>query len=142
VRTVLEYLSRSAKITRVVLVCHGETAFRTYENAVRKISPELSDRHGPDARPEEDLKQNNCYSESAFREEIRGQLQMIETVHGIRITNRDLIADEIVTRSGDRRTASRITAALNSWVAVRGIRGEAEVPVRFIAEVIENLSRQ
>jgi hypothetical protein len=46
---------------------------------------------------------------------------MIETIHGIRIVNRDRLIDTIAGKAGDRRTASFVSAAINSWVAIRQI---------------------
>jgi hypothetical protein len=61
-------------------------------------------------------------------EQVAAQLMMIETVHGIRLVYRDRLIDTIAGNAGDRRTASFVTAAINSWVAVNGIRGEIEIP--------------
>jgi O-acetyl-ADP-ribose deacetylase (regulator of RNase III) len=59
VRTVLQHLSRSPDITRVVFACHGAQALRMYHDAIRDPAPE-TDRgkqpeaeraRGPDQKP-------------------------------------------------------------------------------------------
>jgi hypothetical protein len=42
--------------------------------------------------------------------------------------NLDRLIDTITIKAGDRRTASFVTAAINSWITVNGIRGEIETP--------------
>lgn len=73
---------------------------------------------------------------TATREQVAAQLMMIETVHGIRIVNRDRLIDTIARKAGDRKTASFITAAINSWVAVNGIRGDIEIPGDVIRQIL------
>jgi hypothetical protein len=50
--------------------------------------------------------------------------------------NRDRLIDTIAGNAGDRRTASFVTAAINSWVAVNGIRGEIEIPGDVIRQIL------
>jgi len=76
----------------------------------------------------------------ATKEQVAAQLMMIETVHGIRLVNRDRLIDTIAINAGDRRTASFVTAAINSWVTVSGIEGEAEVPDDLLARIFRNFA--
>jgi len=73
---------------------------------------------------------------TATREQVAAQLMMIETVHEIRLVNRDRHIDTIAGNAGDRRTASFVTAAINSWVAVNRIRGEIEIPGDVIRQIL------
>jgi len=77
----------------------------------------------------------------ATREQVAAQLMMIETVHGIRIVNRDRLIDTIAGNAGDRRTASFVTAAINSWVAVNRIQGETVIPDDVVAKILRQMTR-
>jgi len=78
---------------------------------------------------------------TATREQVAAQLMMIETVHGIRIVNLDRLIDTIAGNAGDRRTASFVTAAINSWVAVNRIQGETVIPDDVVAKILRQMTR-
>jgi len=78
---------------------------------------------------------------TAIREQVAAQLMMIETVHGIRIVNLDRLIDTIAGNAGDRRTASFVTAAINSWVAVNRIQGETVIPDDVVAKILRQMTR-
>ncbi len=136
VRTVLEYLSQSSGITKVVFVCHGDRAFRLYNDAIRNLANKESTGRRPDDGTSRNNDQRAPVTLDEIREQIVGQLRMIETVHAIRIVNRDRLIETIAKNAGNTGHASRITAALNSWVAVNGITGEAEIPENVIRQIL------
>jgi hypothetical protein len=78
---------------------------------------------------------------TATREQVAAQLMMIETVHGIRIVNRDTLSETIARAAGDRTLASRATAALNTWVAVNRIQGETVIPDDVVAKILRQMTR-
>jgi O-acetyl-ADP-ribose deacetylase len=136
IKTVTEHLMHSPAITKVVFVCHGDQAFRMYldgilelvheppyaqENAGGKIQGQ--DRTPYDITPD-------------IYEQVTGQLRMVEIVHGIRLVNRDTLAEKITGAVKDRGQASVTTAAINSWVAVNSIHGETEIAQEIIARIL------
>lgn len=76
-----------------------------------------------------------------MKEQVEAQVRMIEVVHGVRLVNRDLLIKEIMIHASDPGEVSRITAAINAWVAVQGSTGDTEVPHelpgRLLAETRE-----
>jgi predicted small metal-binding protein len=70
----------------------------------------------------------SAWQEGGLGEQARAEIQIIEVIHGIRIVNKERLVDEIVRHARTRQHMSRITAALNSWVAIKGIVGETEIP--------------
>jgi len=136
VKTVLDYLSRSPTITKVVFVCHEERAFHLYNDALREFAPENTGGEGPEGRTVKGPDKEPADASAGVREQVRAQLQTIEAVYGIRIVNRERLIDEIVSHARDRQTASLVTAALNSWVAVNGITGETEIPGDVLGRIL------
>jgi O-acetyl-ADP-ribose deacetylase (regulator of RNase III) len=136
VKTVLGHLSRSPTITKVVFVCHGERAFHLYNDAVGEFASEYAGGERPEGRTVKEPDKGPADGSAGVREQVRAQLQTIEAVHGIRIVNRERLIDEIVHHARDRTTASFITAALNSWVAVNGISGETEIPGDVLGRIL------
>jgi len=141
VKTVLGYLAQSAGITKVVFVCHGDAAFHMYQDAIG----ELAGEGGADRQAVGSAKNDDCLKApgrtNEIREQVRGQLQTIEAVYGIQIINRDMLTEEIALTAGDRRAASFITAALNSWVALNGKRGQTEIPGDVLARIFRQTGR-
>jgi len=136
IKTVIEYLMHSPAITKVVFVCHGNQALRMYHDAIRELV------HEPSYAPEnaggkiQDQDRTPYDITPDIYEQVAGQLRMIEIVHGIRLVNRDTLAEMIAGAVKDRGQASVATAALNSWVAVNGIRGEIEIPDDVIRQIL------
>ncbi|NYT20848.1 MAG: O-acetyl-ADP-ribose deacetylase [Methanomicrobiales archaeon] len=126
VRTVLDYLSRSPEIDRVVFVCHGDRAFNLYHDAVMELAPEYAGEEPPDSSASEEP--GSADQADDLKEQVRAQLHIIESVHGVRMVNREKLVGEISRHARDRRSVSLITAAINTWIAVNGITGETEIP--------------
>ena len=142
VKTVTGHLARSPSITKVVFVCHNDRAFRMYLDALAEIGGESANAPGKREREEGDADRDRDDAYMAIREQIGGQVKMIEAVHGIRIVNFDALADTFARAAGDRTQASRATAALNSWVVINNIRGEIEIPDDVIARILEQTTKK
>jgi O-acetyl-ADP-ribose deacetylase (regulator of RNase III) len=142
VKTVTGHLARSPSITKVVFVCHNDRAFRMYLDALAEIGGESANAPGKRGREEVDADRDRDDTYMAIREQIGGQVKMIEAVHGIRIVNFDALADTFARAAGDRTQASRATAALNSWVVINNIRGEIEIPDDVIARILEQTTKK
>jgi O-acetyl-ADP-ribose deacetylase len=136
VKTVTGYLKRSPSIIKVVFVCHSDRALRMFKDALAEVAGEPANAPGEQSGEEWDAGRNRGDAYAAIREQISGQLKMIEAVHGIRIVNRDLLADVLARAAGDQRRASLVTAALNIWVAVNGIQGETGIPDEVIEMIL------
>jgi O-acetyl-ADP-ribose deacetylase (regulator of RNase III) len=142
VKTVTEHLTRSPSITQAVFVCHNDRAFRMYLDALAEVAGEPANAPGKREREAGDANRDRGDAYAAIREQIDGQLKMIEAVHGIRIVNCDALADTLARAAGDRTQASRATAALNSWVVINNIRGEIEIPDDMIARILEQTTKK
>jgi O-acetyl-ADP-ribose deacetylase (regulator of RNase III) len=136
VKTVFGYLSHSPGITKVIFVCHGERALLLYKDAVKEFASGEAGGERPEVRTTQKPDKDPSDESTEVREQVRAQLQTIEAVHCIRIVNRERVIDEIVHHARDRQTASLITAALNSWVAVNGITGETEIPIDVFDRIL------
>ncbi|MCX6682619.1 MAG: O-acetyl-ADP-ribose deacetylase [Methanoregula sp.] len=138
IKTVIEHLSHSPAITKVVFVCHGDQALRMYHDAIRELV------HEPPYAPEnsggkiQDRDRTSYDITPDIYEQVAGQLRMIEIVHGIRLVNRDALAETIAGVVKDRGQASVATAAINSWVAVNSIHGETEIAEDVIARILRH----
>lgn len=142
VKTVTGYLKRSPSITQAVFVCHSDRAFRMYLDALAEVAEEPASAPGKRERGEGDAGRDRGDAYAEIREQVGGQLKMIEAVHGIRIVNCDALADTIARAAGNRTQASRATAALNSWVAINNIRGGIEIPDDVIARILRQMMRE
>jgi O-acetyl-ADP-ribose deacetylase (regulator of RNase III) len=140
VRTVLEYLAQSLGITKVVFVCHGDPASRMYHDAVKELVSGDTGRQQEGRTAQGSVPAPAGVPEEVL-EQVRGQLRTIEAVHGIRFVNRDRLAGEIAAKAGDRGKASFITAAINSWVAINGKRGDVEIPDDILARILKRSGR-
>jgi len=142
VKTVTGHLTRSPSITQAVFVCHSDRAFRMYLDALAEVGGEPATAPGKQEREEGDANREGIDAYAAIREQIGGQLKMIEAVHRIRIVNCDALADTLARAAGDRTQASRATAALNSWVVINNIRGGIEIPDDVIARILGQVTKK
>jgi hypothetical protein len=67
----------------------------------------------------------------------KAQLMAIEQIYGIKIENRDQIAQLIGEKAGDKRQVLTICTSLNSWVAANG--GKAVVIPQEVLEPLFKL---
>jgi len=142
VKTVTGHLAGSPSITQAVFVCHNDRAFRMYLDALAEVGGQPANAPGKREREERDADRERGDTYVAIREQIGGQLKMMEAVHGIRIVNCGALADTLARAAGDRTQASRATAALNSWVAINNIRGGIEIPDDVIARILGQTTRK
>jgi len=136
VATVAGYLRETRSRLRVTFVCHSDEACHVYDSVF----------HDPaifKSAIRVDLARNRTETvpdtPGDIREQVAGQLGVIEAVYGIRITNRDRVIGEIARGVKSREAASRATAALNSWIALRGIAGRTEIPEDVLRNILANL---
>jgi len=130
VATVADYIRSSRSRLTVTFVCHSDDACRVYETvmkdpAVLRADEKEAGGTGEAAEP--------AGIPGDIRELVAGQLAVIGDVYGIRIVNRDAVINGIVKIARNREEASRITAAINSWVAVKNLHGRTEIPTELIA---------
>jgi len=128
VRAVTGYLRNTDSRIRVIFVCHSDEACQEYTKALKDPAIFKADDEAMQIR---DIPPTDTPGD--IREQVAGQLGVIESVYGIRIVNRDALISEIVREAHTRDAASRITTALNSWVAVKGVNGRTEIPTDLIA---------
>jgi hypothetical protein len=70
--------------------------------------------------------------------EIFAYLRMIEFQYQIEIMNRKEIADRILSRTKDTTCTLSIAFSLNNWVAINGLSGKIEIPLRVIDSIIDH----
>lgn len=73
---------------------------------------------------------------------IRSQLQMVEMVYGIRLRNIDDVVSWILATAHTDHEANGMTAAINTWVATRGISGDVEIPRKLFDEISRLIDRR
>jgi O-acetyl-ADP-ribose deacetylase (regulator of RNase III) len=139
VKTVMEYLGRSPLIERVVFVCHNDMTLMMYTDAIAELAREPADLFGSPGRATPDQRHRQDSLPADIRQQVMGQLQMIEEVHGIRFVNREALAAAIGQAAADKRRVSVATAALNSYVAVQNLHGEVEIPEDVLARILRKL---
>jgi O-acetyl-ADP-ribose deacetylase len=139
VKTVMERLMRSPLIERVVFVCHNDMMLMMYTDAIAELSREPADLSGSPGHTTPDQRHRQDSLPADIRQQVMGQLQMIEEVHGIRFVNRDTLAAAIGQASTDKRRVSVATAALNSYVAVQNLHGDVEIPEDVLARILKKL---
>lgn len=139
VRSVISHLSRSPIIIKVVFICHSDRAFRMYTDAIQEHICEYEGVSGVKGHNAPGERRDHDSVPPGIRDQVTGQLEMIELVHGIRFVNREALATAIGRGAADRERVSVATAALNSWVAVRYLRGEVEVPEEVLAMILKKI---
>ncbi|HIH44000.1 MAG TPA: hypothetical protein HA257_02625 [Candidatus Methanoperedenaceae archaeon] len=76
-----------------------------------------------------------------FTDRAKAQLQMIEAVYGIRITNIDTVARLIGEDADNEREVLAVCSALNSWVFFNHVRGAVELPVNVVKSLRGKINR-
>ncbi|MEM2123923.1 MAG: hypothetical protein QXL43_01135, partial [Methanolinea sp.] len=133
VRTVLDFLSRSDRIERVLLVAHGDEAYAVLRDALERAGEEDA---GAAARGESrDGPAGDAAAEILAR--VDGQVRTIELVHGIRFAGREDLVRRVAAACGSPGEADLATAALNTWVALSGERGVVDVPRGVLARLLD-----
>ena len=112
--------------------------FRTQE----EVAGESANAPEKRGREEGEADRGGGDAYAATRKQIKGQLMMIEAVHGIRIVNFNALADSLAHAAGDRAQASRATTALNIWVVIKNISGEIEIQDDIISRILEHVMKK
>jgi O-acetyl-ADP-ribose deacetylase (regulator of RNase III) len=137
VKTVIAHLTRSPLIEKVVFVCHSDRELQMYLDAVNELAEEPAAAAGTGVQALQDQRQRKDVQPGSIYEQVSGQLQMIEAVHGIRFVNREALAAAIGQRAADRRRVSVATAALNSYVATKTLHGDVEIPKDVLEMILK-----
>jgi hypothetical protein len=142
VRTVVSHLSRSPGITKVIFVCHSDRAFRMCTDAIQERARQPRGVQGREVHARQGGHPEQGASPADIRDQLTGQLQMIELVHGIRFVNSEALIAAIEKGAADPGRVSLATAALNSWVAVQHLHGEVEVPEEVLDSILKKIREQ
>jgi hypothetical protein len=133
VRTVAGCLRDIHWDVAVIFVCHSDEACAAYKRAL--ANPALRD--GETGHGAGDPSCNTTADTPGdIREQVAGQLGVIEAIYGIRIVNRAVVIDGIAKGVKSRAAASLATAYLNGWVAMGGVSGRITVPEEVIASAV------
>jgi len=122
VRTVREYLSTHPSIEKVVFVCHGEEAYKIYQEI---LAADMAD-----------------HPETSLAEALMAHIRMIETTYAIRIRNSTEVVQRLLPAVKDRTAALSAGIMLNTWVATSGVTGDITVPEGSISRILENLKNR
>ena len=133
VRTVTGSLKESGGDVAVIFVCHSDEACKTYERVLNDPAMWARDAGQGGGNP---LCNTVADTPGDIREQVAGQLGVIEVTYGIRIVNWDFVINEIAKKAGSRAAASLATAALTSWVATSGVSGRISIPDEIIATAL------
>lgn len=138
VATVVRYLRTSQGRLAVTFICHSDEACQIYRNVLAE--PAITGAGGRQ-EPSQEEPAPDADTPGDIREQVAGQLNVIEAVYGIRIMNRNDVIGEIVKTILTREAASQMTAALNSWVAMNNISGRTEIPLEVIRQILKRMNR-
>lgn len=134
VRTAAGCLKESGGDVAVIFVCHSDEACKTYSRVLNDPAIRAGDAGQGAGDP---LCDTAADTHGDIREQVAGQLGVIEAVYGVHIVNREVVINEISKKVNSRAAASLATAALNGWVATGGISGDRiAIPEDVIARAI------
>lgn len=119
VRTVREFLSIHPSIAEVIFVCHGDDAYRTYDEILKE--------------------DHAIHKNTDLAESLAAHLLMIETSHNIRIRNREVIVQRILPFIKNVPQVTAGCTPLNTWIAVSRRTGDIVVPEEIILRMIEQV---
>ncbi len=77
-----------------------------------------------------------------LEERAKAQLMMIEQVYGLKITNRDEVAQLIASNVDNDRQVLTICTSLNSWVLLNKKRGDVAIPQEVLSRLFETTGWQ
>lgn len=139
VKTVADGLCGAGSGISVTFVCHSDEACRIYEDTLKDLG-EGNTRGCLAQRAKMDRKIPDTFGD--IREQVAGQLGVIEAVYGVRIVNREFVIGEIVKKARTRDAVSLVTAALNGWIAVQNATGRIEIPEEVLRRAFPRLNRE
>ena len=70
-------------------------------------------------------------------EQANAQLMMIEQIYGLKIINRDEVADFIDSNVDNNRQALTICSSLNSWILLNKKKGDVVIPQEVLSRIFE-----
>ncbi len=73
------------------------------------------------------------------KSEAKSQINVIETVYGIRITNSEEVIAALIERTLDAGEILTFCTALNSWVAMNALAGAVEIPLAVVHGLLEKI---
>lgn len=115
VRTVREFLAVHPSVRNVILVCHGDEAFRIYSHIL-----ENERQDNPDTLGEELLLRH---------------LLMIESAHNISIRNQEEVIRSIGPFIWNEIQALSAGMQINTWIAVSGKTGKITLPTELLDRI-------
>lgn len=69
-------------------------------------------------------------------EQAKAQLMMIEQIYGLKITNRDEVAEVIALNVDNNRQVPMICSSLNSWILNKN-KGDVVIPQNVLSRLFE-----
>jgi hypothetical protein len=82
--------------------------------------------------------ERNDTDEVIQENEMITYLRMIEFQYQVEIENKKEITDRVISRTRDTICMLSIAFSLNSWVAIGGLSGKIEIPIRVIDSIIDH----
>lgn len=70
-------------------------------------------------------------------EQAKAQLMMIEHVYGLKIINREEVAELISANVDNSRQVLTICSSLNSWILLNKKKGEVKIPKDVLSRLFE-----
>ena len=80
--------------------------------------------------------------EDIIVERLNAHLQTIESVYGVKITNKKEVAEWIADKTHDEKTALTIATVLNTWVLTNKYSGNIKIPFKVLKQIHDNLLRK
>ena len=74
-------------------------------------------------------------------EQAKAQLMMIEQIYGLKITNRDEVAEVIALNVDNNRQVPMICSSLNSWILNKN-KGDVVIPQDVLSRLFETTGWQ
>ncbi|MCZ7372411.1 MAG: hypothetical protein O8C60_01935 [Candidatus Methanoperedens sp.] len=70
-------------------------------------------------------------------EQAKAQMMMIEQIYGLKIINRDEVADFIASNVDNNRQVLTICSSLNSWILLNKKKGDVVIPQEVLSRLFE-----
>jgi len=70
-------------------------------------------------------------------EQAKAQLMMIEKIYGLKIINRDEVAELIASNVDNNRQVLTVCSSLNSWILLNKKKGDVVIPQEVLSFLFE-----
>ncbi len=70
-------------------------------------------------------------------EQAKAQLMMIEKIYGLKIINRDEVAELIASNVDNNRQVLTVCSSLNSWILLNKKKGDVVIPQEVLSFLLE-----